>query len=220
MSRLIVLIGDLVASRALADRGLVQQRLSAALADANARPSSIASPYTITLGDEFQAVLRRPDRVFRDAVAIQATLHPVQVRFSLAVGPLATPVNPDQALGMDGPAFHAARAGIDALKQRGGRYRIDILDPDVADLANAALGVIAHAMDKWQTRRFRVLSALQTNTPIAAIALQLGVSEQAVYKNISDGDLHDTLATFDAISRLMERALQAQEPADATQAQC
>lgn len=211
MSRVIALIGDLVASRTLADRAAVQQRLSAALARANADPSGLASPFTVTLGDEFQAVLQDPERLFRDTVAIQAALHPVQVRFSLAVGALTTPINPDQALGMDGPAFHAARAGIDALKHDGGRYRIALPDPDVTALANAALGLIGHAMDKWQSRRFRVMNALQTSAPVSGIARELGISEQAVYKNISDGNLNDALAAFTAIGRLTTRALE--EPA-------
>lgn len=207
MSRYLVIIGDMVDSRAIEDRAAVQARLNTELGRANADPAGIASPYTITLGDEFQAVLTAAPRAFRDAVALQAALHPVQVRFSLALGPLVTAINPRQALGMDGPAFHAARDGIDTLKQDGGRYRISGLDPDVEALANAALRLVARAMDRWQSRRFAILRALQADTPVARIATDLGISEQAVYKNVSSGHLHDVLGSFDAVGRLLTRAL-------------
>jgi predicted DNA-binding protein YlxM (UPF0122 family) len=43
---------------------------------------------------------------------------------------------------------------------------------------------------------------------VPEIARQLEVSEQAVYKNISEGHLRNVLAAFAAIGRLMNRALE------------
>jgi hypothetical protein len=204
---LLVIIGDLVESRAIADRQALQNRLGAALDHTRAAPEGIASPYTLTLGDEFQAVLSEAERAFRDAVAIQAAVHPVLVRFSLAVGTLSTAINPRQALAMDGPAFHQARAGIEAMKAEDSLFRVHGLDADSAALANASLSLISHAFRKWQPRRVRILAALQHGTAVPEIARQQGVSEQAVYKNVSDGRLRDVLAAFTAIGRLLNRAL-------------
>lgn len=204
----LVVIGDLVESRTIRDRGAVQGRLAHALAERNAFSTGIASPYTLTLGDEFQAVLNDPKRVFQDSVHVQAALHPVLVRFSLALGELTTEINPRQALGMDGPAFHEARAGIDTLKRQGALYRLQMADSDTAALANAALALISHNARKWQTRRFRILAAVQRGEPVPDIARSLSVSEQAVYKNIADGGLRDVLEAFEAIGWLLDRALQ------------
>lgn len=204
----LAIIGDLVDSRGLTDRQSVQRRLSAVLAAANSDPAGITSPYTLTLGDEFQAVLADAPRAFLDATRIQAAVHPVMVRFSLGVGELTTSINPDQALGMDGPAFHRARDGIDLMKAEADRlFHVSGLPADCAALCNASLGLISHSFGKWQTRRFRILAALQANVPVPDIARQLGVSEQAVYKNVTDGRLKDVLATFAAVGRLMNRAL-------------
>lgn len=202
----LVIIGDLVHSRTAPDRQNLQNRLSAALEQINARTAGIASPYTLTLGDEFQAVLEEGGRAFRDAVDIQAAVHPVLVRFSMAVGALSTAVNPRQALGMDGPAFHQARAGIDGMKSEDTLFRIHGPQADTAALANASLSLISHAFRRWQTRRFRILAALQRDVPVPEIARQLNVSEQAVYKNVSDGNLRDVLTAFAAIGALMNRA--------------
>jgi hypothetical protein len=205
---LLVIIGDLVSSRTLPDRQDVQRRLEVALHQVNAARAGLTSPYTLTLGDEFQAVLDRGSRVFLDAVTIQAAVHPVLVRFSLAVGDLSTAVNPHQALGMDGPAFHDARAGIETLKNQDSLLRLCLADPDTTALANAGLSLISHAFRRWQTRRIQILSALQNDRPVPEIAEALEISEQAVYKNVSDGHLRDVLDAFAATGRLIDRALE------------
>lgn len=204
---LLVLIADLVDSRSIPERHAVQRRLENVLDRLNRTTEGLLSPYTVTLGDEFQAVLERGGRVFDDAVAIQAELHPVLVRFALAVGELSTEVNRRQALGMDGPAFHAARAGVEALKDEEALFRLHLPDPPTCDLANASLALISHAFRRWQSRRFAILSALQQDEPVQAVAERLGITEQAVYKNVSDGHLRDVLATFRAVGRLIDRAL-------------
>lgn len=204
----LVIIGDLVASRTLRDRQRVQTRLSDALEGANDNAAGILSPYTLTLGDEFQAVLSAGSRVFRDALNIQAAVHPVLVRFSLAAGALSTDINPRQALGMDGPAFHRARAGIEALKHGDARYRVEGLEPTAAQLANASLSFISHALGKWRTRRFRILAALAGGMAVPDIARAEEISEQAVYKNIGDGRLRDVLDTFAAVGALIDRTLE------------
>jgi hypothetical protein len=133
----------------------------------------------------------------------------VLVRFSLAVGELSTAVNPHQALGMDGPAFHQARGGIEAMKTEDTLLRIEGLEADSAALCNASLRLVSHAFRRWQTRRFEILAALQRDTPVLDIARQLAVSEQAVYKNVSEGHLRDVLTVFDAIATLVNRTLRA-----------
>ena len=55
MARYIVLIGDLIGSRKIRNRGEIQERLRDVLAQLNERYSSmLASRLMLTLGDEFQ----------------------------------------------------------------------------------------------------------------------------------------------------------------------
>jgi len=114
----LVVIGDVVASRDLPVRAQFQRRLKQALQALNGRRKALASAYTLTLGDEFQAVYRDAGTAFADVFALQAELAPVQARFALAVGEIVTPINPAQAIGMDGPAFHRARALLETLKAK------------------------------------------------------------------------------------------------------
>ncbi len=50
----IVVIADVVASRNIADRALIQDQFVATLSRLNDRNLQLVSPYTVTLGDEFQ----------------------------------------------------------------------------------------------------------------------------------------------------------------------
>ena len=92
MNRLIV-IADIIASRDIADRAAVQRDLNEALGSLNRQTDGLLSPYTITLGDEFQAVLSTAGRVFTDMLAIRAAVYPVRLRFAVSIGPMATPIN-------------------------------------------------------------------------------------------------------------------------------
>lgn len=112
----LVLIADIADSRRLANRGQVQNRLMDALDRINRRGSPIESPYTVTLGDEFQAVFSGAAGMFEDLASIQHALHPARVRLSYGVGDITTAINLRQALQMDGPAFYGARDGLDRLK--------------------------------------------------------------------------------------------------------
>lgn len=203
----LVLIGDLVASRQADDRAALQRTLGAALADANrAGAGRLVSPWTITLGDEFQAVYGGPAGVLRDLVGLQAALLPARVRFAIGIGPMATPINPDQALGMDGPAFYAARDGIEALKESGRSLAVaGNLDSGDARWAAALLAVVDALSRKWRPNRFEVLYRLLGDEPVADIAAALDLSVQAVYRNIRDGELELVMELLALLGELLNR---------------
>lgn len=128
MGRVLAIIGDLQSSKALPNRAELQDKLAAVLAESNSRLPPL-SPWTITLGDEFQALYGTATHLFPEILAIQAALHPVGIRMALGIGILQTPINSRQAIGMDGPAFHLARNGINLLREEGDLFRVDGEDP-------------------------------------------------------------------------------------------
>lgn len=70
-------------------RAALQRQLDGALQQLNQRNAYLASPYTLTPGDEFQAVLNRADHLFHDICTLLAALHPQRIRFSMAAGLIA-----------------------------------------------------------------------------------------------------------------------------------
>jgi hypothetical protein len=187
---LVCLIGDIVQSRESVERNQLQARLQATLSAVNRqRRKSLMSPCTITLGDEFQAVYREAGFVFNDCWAVLESLHPVKARFSVGIGSLSTPVNPERAIGMDGPAFHAARAGLTELKRTDSLFRITDSTGAVPPWINLALDLISHLSRSWKKSRLFIFQRLLQEQEAKAIATAAGLSAAAVYKNIQHGAL-------------------------------
>ena len=113
----VAVIADIIESKSIPDRKHFQRSMEKALEEVNAFSSDIISPYTVTLGDEFQALYRTGSQVIRDVSYLLTVLYPVRIRFSVSVGEISTDIKTDTALGMDGPVFHAARNGITCLKE-------------------------------------------------------------------------------------------------------
>lgn len=206
MNRLVI-IADIIDSRQIADRSGVQQHLRKVIAALNIQNPTLLSNYTITLGDEFQAVFHSADGAFLDIITVIAALAPIQIRFSLGIGAISTDINPDQAIGMDGPAFYHARAGIDRLKKTGQLLAIEGLDDAQADMLDAALALLNYHLSKWKGNRFEILQGLMLQKPVAEIARQLDISEQAVYKNIRTGGLDPVMNLFEAFTRRINASL-------------
>lgn len=212
MSDSLVLIGDIEASREIEgeERENFQHKLENVLESINDQENGLLSPYTITLGDEFQAVFEKADNIFVHMFKIMAALHPVAVRFSLGVGNISTSVNSEQAIGMDGPAFYAAREGIDILKDSGYLFHIRIADEEDdlnLKIVNGSLKLLAKEIRSWSKKRITIMHMLQEGYDYKAIAKELDISQTAFYKNKEAGSL-DVIEEFsDDIATLINQKI-------------
>lgn len=211
--RYLVLIGDLIRSREASDRAGLQESLKQCLHRLNRDATdSLASPYTLTLGDEFQAVRTDTAGLWQELLRIRASIMPERVRFALGIGTLATPINPHQALGMDGPAFHAARAGMDELKGQPREAVIRGLGEADQRWADALLAAVDSMTRKWRVNRLEILDRLLSEQSPATIATALDLSVQAVYRNMRDGDLELIMELLRLLDTLLHPALDPRDP--------
>ena len=67
----VVILGDLFASKQISSRAAFQRLLADVMASVSAANPSISSPYTLTLGDEFQAVYARASGLMADLCRIR-----------------------------------------------------------------------------------------------------------------------------------------------------
>lgn len=202
----IALIGDIIGSRKMSNRTDFDHRLSSVLERINYQRPGLLSPYTVTIGDEIQALFSDPYQLFCDTIEIQAAIYPQRMRFSIAIGELVTPINPQSAIGMDGPAFHLARDGISMLKENKDLYILHGNIPFLL-LINDALGLISHSMQKWNGNRLKILLELMKYTSVKQIAMKQNLTEQAVYKNIHAGALEKIANMFKQIEIVLMDAV-------------
>lgn len=204
----IALIADIQQSKGLADRRAIQQRLRAACEARNAQGAALGlvSPATVTLGDEFQALFDSAAGLWRFVFGIETQMRPVRLRYGVGVGAIETELNRASSVGMDGPAFHRAREAVEALKRDAGSYRVLGL-ANGQTLARHALDLVSRQRDRWKTNRVDILSFLFDGAEVAAMADALGISEQAVYKNIREGGLESIRGICEGVGELVEQSL-------------
>ncbi len=113
----IAIIGDIINSKAAINRSIVQKRLNGILETVNrAYSSEFASPFTITKGDEFQALCKPSPYIFLMIDQIQLAFRDeLEIRFGIGLGEILTTIDPRQSIGADGPAYWEARKAIEFI---------------------------------------------------------------------------------------------------------
>jgi hypothetical protein len=131
------------------------------------------------------------------------------MRFGLAVGEIVTPLNHDQAIGMDGSAFHRARAVLERLKAEGRLLGVqgDRLEPDL--LTAATLNVLSAQVEGWKPTRLQLFAGVLAGIPAATLAEQTGVTVRAVHKNIRAAELDEWQVILQNIERSLTGELKA-----------
>lgn len=115
----LALIADVIDSKMVQERFNLQKQLEKALRKMNELFGDyLASCFTLTLGDEFQALLKVDAPVFQIIDSLRSELIPTQLRFGIGLGEIVTAIDPLQSIGADGPAYWNARAAINLVHQK------------------------------------------------------------------------------------------------------
>ena len=115
----LALIADVIDSKMVQERFNLQKQLEKTLRKMNELFGDyLASCFTLTLGDEFQTLLKVDAPVFQIIDSLRSELTPTQLRFGIGLGEIATAIDPLQSIGADGPAYWNARAAINLVHQK------------------------------------------------------------------------------------------------------
>lgn len=178
----IAVIGDVVASRRAEERSKLQERLRAALKGVNKEFSwLVLAGFLITVGDEFQGLLGGAEEIDRLVAMLRARMSPVELRIGLGYGPLDTPLQP-QAIGMDGPCFHRARAAIERAKAEGTAVEVELGRTAPAFEVYSLL--YSELRGRLTRKQRRVLDMAGLGMEGVRIASQLEISPSAVSQHL------------------------------------
>ena len=115
----LALIADVIDSKMVQERFDLQKQLEKTLQTMNELFGEfLASNFTLTLGDEFQALLKVDAPVFQMIDTLRSELTPTQLRFGIGLGEIVTDIDPLPSIGADGPAYWNARAAINLVHQK------------------------------------------------------------------------------------------------------
>jgi SatD family (SatD) len=181
---LYTVIGDLVGSRAVADRAAVQEALSAAMAEVN-RAVDVAQPFEPTVGDEYQgACSSLPDAVLA-ALLTRVSLRPViDARCGIGYGEVTVHDAHHRPVLQDGPGWWSARSAVEALEDRRPSGRTWFVGPDQAGV-NAFLVCRDQIIERLNDRGIRILRLALLGHSQKDIAALEGIWPSAVSQQFS-----------------------------------
>ena len=115
----LALIADVIDSKMVQERFDLQKQVEKTLQKMNELFGDyMVSRFTLTLGDEFQALLKVDAPIFQIIDTLRSELTPTQLRFGIGLGEIVTAIDPLQSVGADGPAYWNARAAINFVHQK------------------------------------------------------------------------------------------------------
>ncbi len=176
----LAVIGDIVHSREITDRDAFQKMFHQSMAELNARyQAAITSPFTVTLGDEFQALLHDASHFFDIVNDLNHRLAPHQFVLGAGIGPVETEIYTHTAVGMDGPCFRLARENVEKSKTRPPRTRFSVVHWDT-EVVNALFYFLEETHAHHTPRQREVIALYQKLGTQEAVAQKMGISQSAV----------------------------------------
>ena len=196
----IALIGDIIDSKKITDRGQAQQTLLALMEELNQNYQQwLVSPFTVTTGDEFQALLQPNDSLFQMIDDLTLAFEPYQIRFGIGLGAMLTDINTEQSIGSDGPAYWRAREAINRIHAKNdygsNHLAVSLENEESSQLVNAMLAACSFIKGKWTQSQLEILQCLLvqgiydegfSNKKIAEL---LAISPSALNKRIKASGL-------------------------------
>lgn len=209
----LAVVGDLAASREMdrEERRAAQDRLDEALAGLNAGISdSLLCRANVTVGDEFEMLLSRPDGLIPALTWLGESLDPARVRLGFGRGAVyVLPSDPDRVHEADGPALHQARAALERAKKRdvwASANGFGDVDETLAALFEA-IGLIRSGWSRRQNEIVHRLRSLATSAPVRSqkeVAQQLRITQGTVSSSLKAAHYSTIQGLEQEAQRLME----------------
>ena len=210
----IAIIGDIKDSKKIADRKNVQNKLNEVLQRINKKyESEISAKFMITLGDEFQGLLFKGEKVLDIIEEIQMEMYPIRIRFGIGVGEITTDINLEMAIGADGPGYYNARTAIETIKKneqkntaQASDIQIEVEDDKycLSDTLNTIFSLMAVIRDDWSQRQRQIIWEYDKyKCSQAECAERLGITQSSVQRSLVKGNYYAYKNARETVSKVL-----------------
>lgn len=198
------IIGDIVGSKKIENRQEIQDKFNEVLSNANQiYNDSIASRFTITLGDEFQGLLNKPSVCIEIIEFIREKMYPVQLVFGIGVGQMETRFSKETSIGSDGPAYWYARKMVEKAKNK--KPSICFFSNSHHDLLINSLLLISESSINSQTKKQKEMITLyREHRSQYKVAELLHITQSSVSSTLKKSLYHEIEDTKDSIKEFLK----------------
>ena len=168
---------------------------------------SFLSPPTITLGDEFQAIVKSLDTGVDIIIATEEFIiknnFEFKLRYILNYGSVETEINPKVAYEMLGEGLTSARELLSEIKKDGKRFVIN-LDSDKSNIFNNLFYLFASIVDKWKLVDFELISSFIEKQDYKKVAQQFKRDRASVWRKEKTLQIRQYVAAKEVIKQVVK----------------
>jgi len=178
-----VITVDIKGSKKLKNRAEVQSKILNLLNGLNKEFSSLLiADFMMTLGDEFQGVLKTTNVILNIYKYVKRNL-PLEFYFGIGIGYIETPLRKKPSE-MDGSAFHHSREALKEAKKRNTELVFKSYSEEIEFVLNSVMKLILYVKSKWTKKQRERISFLESgeNIKLSDVAKKFQVSKQAISK--------------------------------------
>ncbi len=181
-----ILMGDIIRSSTYNARELRREFMQLISSCNSELSGEILSPYTVTLGDEFQGVARSLRGLF-DAVfyleeaSLQKSLK-FKIRYVGLHGEIETPVNRRKAHGMMGAGLARARKLLTDKRRGKSRFQFEFLNVQMTKELNRLFLVIDGLVARWSPDDGPLILDMIVNTNNVVVGEKHGKNRTQIWK--------------------------------------
>lgn len=187
----VAIIGDIKGSRKIINRAEFQKKFKQTMEKINQKyKKSIASNFTISSGDEFQALISFGEKTFDIIFDIELMLHPYSARFGIGYGEINTNINRENSLEIDGPCYHFAREMIEVVKEseKSGKIQSNYYMKmnGSLELLNNICEFLSLIRNSWSDKQINTIKIFrESDFNQAKTSLSLKIGQSSVSRSLS-----------------------------------
>lgn len=182
-----ILMADVVDSRSMDPKVMISSLRSVVTYINEKWKPAILSPLTITLGDEFQALIKDGESCYKILFDIEEyiVMHEpeLKLRYIVNYGPIETEINVLVAHEMYGAGLAVAREQLNYMKTSSNRFSMLLEDKQHSSRIMQDLFVIyENYVDSWKPNTFPIVAAFLKNNDYKEVAVTLGMNRASAWK--------------------------------------
>lgn len=204
-----ILMADIIKSRNK-DQQLLINDFREVVANINEEMGEkILSPLTITLGDEFQGILRDLSSALNAIISIEERIikskKNFQLRYILVEGKIETKINTQIAYEMLGSGLTQAREGLTEMKGLNLKFMTRLQDKKKQDAINHAFFILQGLTSDWNLLKNSILiEAFLVHKDYKLVARELEKDRSLMWKRKKSLKLDEYIALKEVITYLGE----------------
>lgn len=182
----IILMGDIIKSSEQ-NQALLMSDFQEVIQSINSKyADKLLSPLTITLGDEFQGIIKNPTVAVALIIDLEEmilkTHKSLKIRYVCHEGTIETPINPSIAHGMLGSGLTYARKQIEYLKKAKKRFAFSLKDDNLSNIYNNAFIVFDAILQHWKADDVPIVTLFLEGLDYKAVANKLNKNRSLLWK--------------------------------------